>query len=233
MNKITSIFTQLNTSLKNNLKKPNKMTTHDLKKRGEVIKTKEGFDYSSNCRIANFEQFVESDTKISIEKYDLTKFLEDLLYQINPNVEFAVSHKSHSTFSVYIRTLKASDFNLDEKYNKYNATYLDLFEFKVKKTNTGFGKCSSYFYDIGTLENIKMISEITIDKTIKEFDINEAVSEYFEYHFKQDNIQLERAIEDEKKFNEKLSSLNISLEDLQKIISLKNSHDYSKQFLNK
>jgi len=78
-----------------------------------------------------------------------------------------------------------------------------------------------------------MISEITIGKVIKEIDIDTIVIDYFEYNFKQDNKQLEKAIEDEKKFNEKLSSLNISLEDLQEIISLKSSHDYSKKFLNK
>ena len=233
MNKITSIFTQLNTSFKKNLNKPNKMTTRDLRKAGKVVKTKEAFDYSSNCRVANFEEFVQSDTKVSVERYDITRFVEELLSQLNSKIEFSVSHKSHSTFSVSIRGLKAEDFNLDEKYNKYNANYLYLFDFKVKKTNTGFGKTSSYFHDIGTLENIKMISEITIDKVIKEIDIDTIIIDYFDYNFKQDNKQLEKAIEDEKKFNEKLSSLNISLEDLQEIISLKSSHDYSKQFLNK
>jgi hypothetical protein len=233
MNTLTSLLTQLNTALTNNIAKPNKMTTRDLKKRGEVIKTKEAFDFASNCRVANFTDFIESDTKVSIEKYDLTNFIEKLLSTLNSNIQYSVSHKSHSTYSVSIRDLEASAFDLDTKYDKYSTRYFDLFEFKVKKSNTGFGKTSSYFSDIGTLENTKQISEIVITKELKTFDLDSLVLEYFENCFQADNEQQTRAIEDKNKFQAKLSSLNISLEDLSELISLKNSHDYSKQFLKK
>lgn len=214
--KLSTPIMDLNSLLAHNLKRENERRKFIPHKKEEISI----LNSSSNCNVSSLKSLQDSETKRYIGLKSVESIVRDVLEQALPKIRFSISKVSGSKFTISAYKVKAEDIGLDKKYQESIDMFIPLCVFKATQKETVFGEVSEYDHRMGREENTRVVSEIVLHD---DFDIVEKITFYVKREYDR-NIEREQSKQDRaNKLESKLAEHNITMEQLNEMISLKNS----------
>lgn len=228
-NTLGTVLTEFNEMLTNNLKKPNKTQTIERKSIGKK-ESVEVLEYASICTVGSIEGFVNSDTKVYLDKNGFENLLAKFLSSKFDKVDFYIRHNEYSSYFITAYESSAKKFGFPDSDAK--ETFLTIADIKISTSNTPFGECSHYDFKNGNPMNYKVVSKVVFhDESDADITPVEFVTDYYQRIIDRENKDVTRALEAKKDFEEAIAKFGMSEDDFKELMTVHSTYNSLKRHI--